>query len=166
MGDSINVRDIYRSLNSGENKFDFSQLQEALRESGVDVENFHLEQDNDQQALLCVAEKFLLDVQKEEGGTIQFPDPLTGKPMIEIKIDSNPEIVKIDFPDPITGKPFEKSDLRTRILQPALLFEPQTTVDEGYWQQWERAFNRSLVRLYSKSQKISVLSEKRELNLC
>ena len=81
MNDSKAVQDIYQSLKAGENKFNFSQLQEALRESGVDVENFNLERNHDQQALLCVAEKFLLDSQKK---TIIQPVllvelPVTGK---------------------------------------------------------------------------------------
>ncbi len=66
MGDAKTVRNIYQSLRAGDNEFDFSQLQEALREVGVDVENFNLRLTNDQQALLCVAEKFLLDSGKRQ----------------------------------------------------------------------------------------------------
>ena len=165
MVDSKTVRDIYKSLNSGEKKFEFSQLREALREASIDVENFNLEQNNDQQALLCVAEKFLLDAQ-QEGGATEFDESLVHASAYEGVGDS-----ENIFLYPMTSLTCnilngQRCSLRKRILQPALLFEPQTTVDEGYWQQWERAFNRSLVRLYSKSQKISVLSEKRELNLC
>ena len=164
MTDPKAVRDVYQSLKTGENKFNFSQLQGVLRESGVDVENFDLRLTNDQQALLCVAEKFFLDVQKEEGGTIQFPDPLTGKPMIEIKVEPSPETVK-DSPAPIIGNPLEEANLRKRILQPALFFDLPVTGSEGYWECWERLYNCCLTSLYSNSSKVSVL-RKRELNLC
>lgn len=115
MVDSKTVRDIYRSLKAGENKFDFSRLQEVLRKAGIDVENFDLSLKNDQQALLCVAEKFLLDSQRQ------------------------------------------------KIMQPALLFDLPITGSEGYWEQWERVYNRSLVSLYHKSQKVSILGKRREL---
>ena len=110
MVDSKTVRDIYQSLRSGDNEFDFSHLQEALRQAGVDVENFDLTLKNDQQAWLCVAEKFLLDSQERE-----------------------------------------------TIMQPALLFEFPITGKEGYWECWERLYNRSLASLYSNSIKVSVL---------
>ena len=82
MVDSKTVRDIYRSLNSGESNFNFSQLQGALRKVGVDVDNFDLRLTNDQQALLCVAEKFLLDSQERETimhqPALLFDLPVTG----------------------------------------------------------------------------------------
>ncbi|MEO0966767.1 MAG: hypothetical protein AAFX80_00190 [Cyanobacteria bacterium J06639_18] len=82
MVDSKTVRDIYQSLRSGDNEFDFSHLQEALRQAGVDVENFDLTLKNDQQALLCVTEKFLLDSQNRETMMQQpvllFDLPVTG----------------------------------------------------------------------------------------
>ena len=115
MVDSKAVRDVYQSLKAGENKFNFFQLQEALRQVGVDVENFDLTLKNDQQTLLCVAEKFLLDSQERE-----------------------------------------------TIMQPALLFEFPFTGSEGYWDCWERLYNRSLISLYSNSIKVSIL-RKREL---
>ncbi len=80
MVDLKTVRDIYQSLRSGDNQSDFSQLQEALRKAGVDVENFDLTLKNDQQALLCVAEKFLLDSQRQRimQPALLFEFPITG----------------------------------------------------------------------------------------
>ncbi len=80
MVDSKTVRDFYQSLKADENKFNFSQLQEALRQADVDVENFDLALKNDQQALLCVAEKFLLDSQRQRimQPALLFEFPVTG----------------------------------------------------------------------------------------